>query len=142
MPPGFNVVEEDEYYVNVFEGCLCLGKKDDLVFWVMKEYGVAKSWIRVRMPIPFYGGLHCGFVKKKYHLLLLQENMRLQLAMYNFGRKKIRNLSICGVSEPCSAGIYLESLVSPNNYCIPQSLSIAAAMQVEYEQVHFHQRTS
>ncbi|KAL6195346.1 hypothetical protein ACLB2K_030965 [Fragaria x ananassa] len=38
MQPGFNVVEgEEEYYLSVFEGCLCVGKKDDLVFWVMKE---------------------------------------------------------------------------------------------------------
>lgn len=117
MPPGFNVVEgEEDYYLSVFEGCLCVGKKDALVFWVMKEYGVAKSWTRISITVPFSEGLLSGFVKKSRHLLLLEDQMQPQLAMYNFTKKSFHNLSIRGVREPCSAGFYLESLVSPNNY--------------------------
>ncbi|XP_050369334.1 F-box/kelch-repeat protein At3g06240-like [Argentina anserina] len=121
MPPDFNVYEdEEEYYLSVFEGCICVGKRDALAFWVMREYGVVNSWTKIRMNIPFYEGLHSGFVKKNHHLLLFQVGSQLQLVMYNFDKKRSRNLSVHGVREVCSAGIYLESLVSPNKYSITQ----------------------
>ncbi|KAM5583045.1 F-box/kelch-repeat protein [Rosa sericea] len=121
LPPDFNIIEgEDEYYLSVFEECLCVGKKDDLEFWVMKEYGVAKSWTKISISLPFSEGLHSGFVKKNHHLLLLQDQMQQRLVMYNFDKKSFGNLSIRGIREPCSAGFYLESLVSPNNYSISQ----------------------
>lgn len=121
LPPDFlvdfdieNLEDEKYYFLDVFQECLCVGKNDDLQFWVMKEYGVTKSWSKISISLPCTEGLHSGFMKKNYHLLLdLRQHC---LVMYNFDDGSFRNLSVGKSYKVDFVGCYLESLVSPNHY--------------------------
>ncbi|KAL6195344.1 hypothetical protein ACLB2K_030963 [Fragaria x ananassa] len=116
LPPHFHIRGGD-VYLSVFRDCLCmiLGYGEEV--WVMKEYGVRESWIKIRISIPLCEWVHSGFRKKYYDLLLL-EDVENKLVLLNFDKNTFRNLSICGVPEVGYAVVYLESLVSPNNFGI------------------------
>ncbi|XP_062015171.1 F-box/kelch-repeat protein At3g06240-like [Rosa rugosa] len=117
LPPDFLVdfnIEDETYFLDVFQECLCVGKNDAFEFWVMKEYGVMKSWTKISISFPCTEGLHSGFMKKPHHLLLDLHQHRL--VMYNFDDGSSRNLSVGKSSKVDFVGCYLESLVSPNHY--------------------------
>ncbi|KAL6200447.1 hypothetical protein ACLB2K_030228 [Fragaria x ananassa] len=116
LPPCCHI-EGDDFYLSVFRDCLCviLGSGEDV--WVMKEYGVRESWTKIRISIPPCEWLHSGFRKKSYDLLLLEDHDN-RLVLLNFDKDTFRNLSIHGVPLIDYAVVYLESLVSPNNFGI------------------------
>ncbi|PRQ34701.1 putative F-box domain-containing protein [Rosa chinensis] len=117
LPPDFLVdfnIEDETYFLDVFQECLCVGKNDAFEFWVMKEYGAMKSWTKISISFPCTEGLHSGFMKKNHHLLLDLHQHRL--VMYNFDDGSSRNLSVGKSSNVDFVGCYLESLVSPNHY--------------------------
>ncbi|ONI13669.1 hypothetical protein PRUPE_4G236400 [Prunus persica] len=89
--------------------CLCVTMHNE--FWIMKEYGVRVSWTKVRISIPYYILRHSGFWKKSHDLL----DFRDRLVLCNCNDERFRNLSISGLPKVNEVGIYLESLVSPNN---------------------------
>ncbi|KAL6203522.1 hypothetical protein ACLB2K_027222 [Fragaria x ananassa] len=116
LPPCCHI-EGDDVYLSVFRDCLCviLGYGEEV--WVMKENGVRESWTKIRISIPPCEWVHSGFRKKYYDLLLLEDDEN-KLVLLNFDKNIFRNLSIHGVPEVGYAVVYLESLVSPNNFGI------------------------
>ncbi|XP_004294751.1 PREDICTED: F-box/kelch-repeat protein At3g06240-like isoform 2 [Fragaria vesca subsp. vesca] len=116
LPPRFHN-EGGGVYLSVFRDCLCmiLGYGEEV--WIMKEYGVRESWTKIRISIPPCEWVHSGFRKKYYDLLLLEDDEN-KLVLLNFDKNIFRNLSIRGVPEVGYAVVYLESLVSPNNFGI------------------------
>lgn len=118
LPPeflvDFNIEDGKYYFLDIFQECLCVGRTDDFEFWVMKEYGVAKSWSKISISLPCSEGILSGFVKNNHHLLLDLPQHRL--VMYNFEDGSSRNLSVGSSYKVDFVGCYLESLVSPNHY--------------------------
>lgn len=116
IPLPLASIDTRDYIVGAFRDCLCLihsgadgGMHNE--FWIMKEYGVRVSWTKVRISIPYYILRHSGFWKKSHDLL----DFRDRLVLCNCNDERFRNLSISGLPKVNEVGIYLESLVSPNN---------------------------
>lgn len=80
--------------------------------WIMMEYGVAESWTKMRVAIPYCNLSKFCFWDKSSWVLVVQGE---KLSMHNFVENYFRNLSICGIGKVGSVGIYLESLVSLND---------------------------
>ncbi|KAL7183119.1 hypothetical protein ACSBR1_041741 [Camellia fascicularis] len=106
---NFILVEE----LGVLGGCLCVlvpdyGFCDDV--WVMKEYGMRDSWIKFTV--------NCNNFCKPLCLstageVLLEVNQR-KLVLFNPQERESKELVIQGSPYRFEAGIYMESLVSPN----------------------------
>ncbi|KAM5554213.1 hypothetical protein ABKV19_022541 [Rosa sericea] len=79
--------------------------------WIMMKYGNAESWTDMETLIPYsYLSRFC-FWDQSWDLVVQEE----KLSMYNFNENYFWNLSIRGIGKVGSVGIYLESLVSPND---------------------------
>ncbi|XP_059632911.1 F-box protein CPR1-like [Cornus florida] len=95
-------------------GCLCMVPMFGREFWVMKEYGVAQSWTKVVIEVPF---------SKTIKTLALLENheaiLRIgfeKLVLYNTRERTYRDLVLRDfpdVARIRNTGAYVESLVSP-----------------------------
>ncbi|KAM1758061.1 hypothetical protein ACFX11_007231 [Malus domestica] len=104
------------YNPNFVKFHLCLTRCDDFKihdeFWVMKHYGIRLSWTNIKTSFRYSELYHTSFWKDSHDLLLLD----CQFVMYDFNKKSFRNLSVREFLEFENAGIYMESLVSPNYY--------------------------
>ncbi|CAB4320811.1 unnamed protein product [Prunus armeniaca] len=115
LPLPLASIDAKDYIVGAFRDFLCVTHYADGVmhneYWIMKEYGVRESWTKVRISIPYSVLQHSGFWKKSHDLLVFRD----RLVLCNSNGERFRNLSITGLPEVNEVGIYLESLVSPNN---------------------------
>ncbi|KAM1100728.1 hypothetical protein ACFX15_006913 [Malus domestica] len=113
---GSGFIPNEYYVLGVFRYCLCLTRCDDFKihdeFWVMKHYGIRQSWTNIKTSFRYSELYHTSFWKDSHDLLLLD----CQFVMYDFNKKSFRNLSVREFLEFENAGIYMESLVSPNYY--------------------------
>ncbi|XP_041991391.1 uncharacterized protein LOC121742343 [Salvia splendens] len=110
----FNDDDALRFEMNVLGGCLsvCYQYKMWLDVWLMKEYGVVKSWTKImRIPSTW---VRFSFMTKP---LLLMENGQMlirygpELALYDPRNPSVQQK----VSEyDVEAAVYFESLVSPN----------------------------
>lgn len=82
--------------------------KKNMGLWVMKEYGVVESWIKVASIAPYHAPL-CITVKGE--ILLTSSS---EFGLYNLGDESMTYPRIEDVDEDYLEGnIYVESLVSP-----------------------------
>lgn len=93
------------YRLEVIAGCLCLvnwysGSEPE--FWMMKEYGVQKSWTR----FPIHPGIEF-FVWTNDHILQ-------KVVLYDLEKEGLRDMVVCGF------GAYVESLISPHHGTIEE----------------------
>ncbi|KAM1415520.1 hypothetical protein ACFX2I_007162 [Malus domestica] len=113
---GSGLIPNEYYVVGVFRYCLCLTRCDDFKihdeFWVMKHYGIRQSWTNIKTSFRYSELYHTSFWKDSHDLLLLD----YQFVMYDFNKKSFHNLLVREFPEFENAGIYMESLVSPNYY--------------------------
>lgn len=130
---SLNVTEEESYgeimqpeYENgsftltlgVLEGCLCVFCNYDqfrMDVWLMKEYGVKESWIKlvsITHIIGSKGQVSPLFVSEDCEILLIND---FCLMVYNWKEHKFTNreIRISGASFQGTATTYIESLVSP-----------------------------
>ncbi|KAK8643968.1 hypothetical protein V6N13_013245 [Hibiscus sabdariffa] len=94
--------------------------KDDVILWVMKEYGVKESWTEVAalsreewwQPGFFY--TRAIAYSRRGDRLLLEDGARpRQPAWFNLEKKTREILDVSGASKHFAAMVYVESLVSP-----------------------------
>ncbi|XP_031251707.1 F-box/kelch-repeat protein At3g06240-like [Pistacia vera] len=98
----------------VLGGCLCvLHHHGDLrrEFWVMKEYGVEKSWTKVLMQQPYHVLRPLCMWKNCKMLLAVNEQ---QLVLCNRRDGSCKDFVVFDMPLLFDADIYVESLVSPN----------------------------
>jgi hypothetical protein len=90
-------------------------KKSDFVVWLMKDYGVRESWIKL-LTIPYlpnpedfsYSGPYC--ISENGEVLLMFE---FDLILYDPRDNSFRYPRIEGGKGWFDAEVYVESLVSP-----------------------------
>ncbi|XP_010548783.1 PREDICTED: F-box/kelch-repeat protein At3g06240-like [Tarenaya hassleriana] len=91
----------------------CFEKHGD--FWVMNEYGVASSWIRIRISVRYRAMKPLCSVRNEEETLM---ELNGQLVLYNFRNDVSTSLVLKDAEMPCvmAADTYIESLISPNSY--------------------------
>ncbi|EOA32170.1 hypothetical protein CARUB_v10015426mg [Capsella rubella] len=106
------------FVVGSLNGCLCVINScyevhDDI--WVMNEYGVAKSWSRIRISLLYRSMKPLCSTKNDEEVLMELDG---DMVLYNFETHASSNLGIRGVklSDGFEANTYVESLISPNSY--------------------------
>ncbi|XP_004309066.1 PREDICTED: F-box/kelch-repeat protein At3g06240-like [Fragaria vesca subsp. vesca] len=78
-------------------------------FWVMKKYGMSKSWTKMRVSKPYKDLSHSGFWTETHDLMVFDKEL---LVMYNFNDDKFWTLSIGEVQTIRSIGSYVETLAT------------------------------
>ncbi|XP_047326007.1 F-box protein At3g07870-like [Impatiens glandulifera] len=104
MPPPFDIVQENHVTnLLVFEGCLSvcmqLIDKKRVDVWVMKEYGISKSWFKefvVETPDNSWssGAFPLKYVNSDKEAVILTFTSEQALVTYNLIEKKIVNLNV------------------------------------------------
>jgi F-box interacting protein len=118
LPPDYEKEECSTPSLCVLKGCLCMNydyKKSDFVVWLMKDYGVRESWIKL-LTIPYlpnpedfsYSGPYC--ISENGEVLLMFE---FDLILYDPRDNSFRYPRIEGGKGWFDAEVYVESLVSP-----------------------------
>lgn len=118
LPPDYEKEECSTPSLSVLKGCLCMNydyKKTDFVVWLMKDYGVRESWIKL-LTIPYlpnpedfsYSGPYC--ISENGEVLLMFE---FDLILYDPRDHSFRYPRIEGGKGWFDAEVYVESLVSP-----------------------------
>ncbi|KAL4619413.1 hypothetical protein ACB092_06G077700 [Castanea dentata] len=98
------------------KGCLCLMDRDFGLrrrdIWVMKEYGVGKSWTKILVVDPCYVVKPLCLWKNSKILMAIDRNEN-ELVLCNPKDGTCKNFEVVGISFRFYADTYVESLVSP-----------------------------
>lgn len=117
-PPDYEKEDCSTPTLGVLKGCLCLNydyKRTDFVVWVMKEYGVRESWVKL-VTVPYlpnpedfsYSGPYC--ISENGEVLLMFE---FDLIIYDPRDHSFRYPRIENGKGWFDAEVYVETLVSP-----------------------------
>lgn len=118
LPPNYEKEECSIPTLGVLKGCLCMNydyRKTDFVVWLMKDYGVRESWVKL-VTIPYlpnpedfsYSGPFC--ISENGELLLMFE---FDLILYNPRDHSFKFPKIESGKGWFDAEVYVETLVSP-----------------------------
>lgn len=122
MPDGLSevLVEPD---LRVLNGCLCLSydhKRTHLVVWIMREFGVEKSWTQMLnvsyeflQVLPYNAQVKPLCVSENDDLLLLADSSRYELILYNPRDDRINRTEGFNEKVPLSSYDFVPSLVLP-----------------------------
>ncbi|CAA2957251.1 F-box CPR30-like [Olea europaea subsp. europaea] len=123
LPPNFGI-KNVKMKLDVLGGCLCLvcTSKSRANVWVMKEYGVEESWIKlisinsstidpddILQPFAYLKPL--AYSKNGENVLVTYDDKRL--VWYNLRTKTIKNVSVSGLPFVFFPEVCVESLISP-----------------------------
>ncbi|XP_038894348.1 F-box protein CPR1 [Benincasa hispida] len=112
-----------EIHVDVLGGCLCLLANFDRIrfeVWVMKEYGVKESWMKLLTvsQVDFVGSIKSvkplSYSKTGCKVLLLHN--RRKLIWYDLHTQKVHDAVIDGLPHSFDAETLVESLISVDTY--------------------------
>ncbi|KAK4283593.1 hypothetical protein QN277_000528 [Acacia crassicarpa] len=117
-PPEYEKEECSTPTLGVLKGCLCMNydhKKTHFVVWLMKDYGVRESWMKL-VSIPYlpnpedfsYSVPYC--ISKNGKVLLMFE---FDLVLYDPKDQSFKYPRIEGGKGWFDAEVYVETLVSP-----------------------------
>lgn len=108
--------------VGALEGCLCLvcnyNSRGVVDFWMMKEYGVKESWMKLFSIQQSRLLSKISFLKPLVYLKgddgevkILMELNNQKIVWYDLGRKKFKTVRIDGCPDSFGADVYVESLI-------------------------------
>lgn len=118
LPPDYEKEDCSTPSLGVLQGCLCMNydyKKTHFVVWMMKDYGVRESWVKL-VSIPYvpnpedfsYSGPY--YISENGEVLLMFE---FDLILYNPRDNSFKYPKIESGKGWFDAEVYVETLVSP-----------------------------
>ncbi|GKV18742.1 hypothetical protein SLEP1_g29081 [Rubroshorea leprosula] len=123
VPQPDNIDENFLLDVGVLDGCLCMicnYNQVNVEILVMKRYGLKESWtsllsIQKATPTNLVKFLRpLAYSKDRMKVLLEMDSQKL--VWYDLQRKKTRTVKIDGAPDSFSAGIFIGSLISLNDW--------------------------